>query len=208
MTSPKSLIINSPYDLPTRHWQQARDGTLTLVEKRRPAGYEIFDIRNNTRRTEPLDRVNEIRTRVDGWRAADYPGVTSVTRGLLEHWRDRTPGVRDFHFCRRLGQGGQCQGRIRTLVLGRGVSAGADPGHNPTAQCGGEGLIDAGLGERCAIDSETYLSAESSSHGVKRHIPDRGATGGRLVKWSLVNVRLIEGCAFDNSQQSCESLLI
>ncbi len=98
MTSPKSLIINSPYDPPLRHWQQARDGTLTLVEKRRPAGYEIFDIRNNTRRTEPLDKVNEIRARVDAWRAADYPGVTSVTRSLLEHWRDRTPGVRDFHF--------------------------------------------------------------------------------------------------------------
>ena len=58
MTAPKSLIINSPYDAPQRHWQQARDGTLTLVEERRPAGYEIFDIRNNTRRTEPLDRVN------------------------------------------------------------------------------------------------------------------------------------------------------
>lgn len=65
MTSPKSLIINSPYDPPLRHWQQARDGTLALVEKRRPAGYEIFDIRNNTRRTEPLDRVSEIRTRDD-----------------------------------------------------------------------------------------------------------------------------------------------
>ncbi len=95
---PASLIINSPYDPPLRHWQQARDGTLTMVETRRPAGYEIFDIRNNTRRTEPLDRVNEIRARVDAWRAADYPGVTSVTRSLLEHWRDRTPGVRDFHF--------------------------------------------------------------------------------------------------------------
>ncbi len=98
MAAPKSLIINSPYDAPSRHWQQARDGTLTLVEKRRPAGYEIFDIRNNTRRTEPLDKVNEIRVRVDAWRTADYPGITSVTRSLLEHWRDRAPGVRDFHF--------------------------------------------------------------------------------------------------------------
>ncbi len=98
MTAPKSLIINSPYDAPSRHWQQARDGTLTLVEARRPAGYEIFDIRNNTRRTEPLDKVNEIRGRVDAWREADYPGVTSVTRSLLEHWHDRTAGVRDFHF--------------------------------------------------------------------------------------------------------------
>ena len=101
MPAPKSLIINSPYEAPARHWLQARDGTLTINESRRPAGYEIFDIRNNTRRTEPLDKVNEIRGRVDAWRAADYSGVTSVTRGLLEHWFDRAPGVRDlpFYFC-------------------------------------------------------------------------------------------------------------
>jgi len=101
VTAPKSLIINSPYEKPTRHWQQARDGSLTIVPERRPAGYEIFDIRNNTRRTEPLTLVNEIRRRVDDWRAADYPGITSVTRSLLEHWHDRTPGVRlyPFYFC-------------------------------------------------------------------------------------------------------------
>jgi len=64
VTAPKSLIINSPYEAPSRHWEQARDGTLMLVEQRRPAGYEIFDIRNDTRRTEPLDKVNEIRGRV------------------------------------------------------------------------------------------------------------------------------------------------
>lgn len=101
MTAPKSLIINSPYEAPRQHWQQARDGSLTIVSERRPAGYEIFDIRNNTRRTEPLTLVNEIRQRVDEWRAADYPGVTSVTRSLLEHWYDRTPGARlyPFYFC-------------------------------------------------------------------------------------------------------------
>ena len=101
MPAPKSLIINSPYAAPVQHWQQARDGGLSLVTKRRDAGYEIFDVCNNTRRTEPLDRVNEIRGRVDAWRAADCPGITSVTRTLLDHWRDRAPGVRDlpFYFC-------------------------------------------------------------------------------------------------------------
>ena len=76
-------------------------GKLTQVEARRPAGYEIFDIRNNTRRTESLALVNVIRERVDAWRAAEYPGITSVTRGLLEHWCDRSPGVRQypFYFC-------------------------------------------------------------------------------------------------------------
>ncbi len=101
MPAPKSLIINSPYAVPARHWEQARDGSLSLVDGRRSAGYEIFDIRNNTRRTQSLDLVNEIRRRVDEWRVAGYPGVTSVTRSLLEHWRDRADGVRlyPFYFC-------------------------------------------------------------------------------------------------------------
>jgi type III restriction enzyme len=95
----KSLIINSPYERPAQYWLQARDNTLSLVAERRSAGYEIFDIRNNTRRTEPLELVNAIRERVDAWRAADYPGITSVTRTLLEHWNDRTARVYPFYFC-------------------------------------------------------------------------------------------------------------
>ena len=93
-----SLIINSPYEPPHQHWQQARDGSLSIVPERRPAGYEIFDIRNNTRRTETLALVNEIRARVDAWRAQDYPGVTSITRRLLEHWHDRTARQYPFYF--------------------------------------------------------------------------------------------------------------
>jgi type III restriction enzyme len=99
MPEPKSLIINSPYKVPTQHWQQARDGSLTQVTERRPAGYEIFDVRYNTKRTEPLELVNAIRGRVDEWRAADYPGITSVTRRLLEHWRDNSARQFPFYFC-------------------------------------------------------------------------------------------------------------
>jgi type III restriction enzyme len=43
---------------------------LSVVEARRPASYEIFDIHNITRCSEPLDRVNGIRGRVDAWHAA------------------------------------------------------------------------------------------------------------------------------------------
>jgi type III restriction enzyme len=99
MPAPKSLIINSAYERPERHWQQPRESSLILVDQRRAAGYEIFDIRNNTRRTESLDLVNAIRERVDAWRAADYPGITSVTRSLLEHWQDRSARVYPFYFC-------------------------------------------------------------------------------------------------------------
>jgi len=34
MTKPTSLIINSPYEVPLQHWQQARDGSLTLTPER------------------------------------------------------------------------------------------------------------------------------------------------------------------------------
>ncbi|MCL5801490.1 MAG: DEAD/DEAH box helicase family protein, partial [Gammaproteobacteria bacterium] len=100
MSAPKSLIINSPYECPRQHWTQA-GGALAVVPERRAAGYEIFDIRNNTRRTEPLALVNEIRQRLNEWRAAGYPGITSVTRSLLEHWHDRSDNVRTypFYFC-------------------------------------------------------------------------------------------------------------
>lgn len=98
MTAPKSLIINSPYDAPLFYWREDR-GNLTLEHGRRPAGYEIFDTRNNTRRTEPLGLVNRIRERVDAWRAADYPGVTSITRSLLTHWHNRSARQHPFYFC-------------------------------------------------------------------------------------------------------------
>ncbi len=72
---------------------------LHWCEDRRPAGYEIIDIRYNTKRIEPLELVNRIRERVDAWRAADYPGITSVTRRLLEHWHDRSARQYPFYFC-------------------------------------------------------------------------------------------------------------
>jgi type III restriction enzyme len=98
MTAPSSLIINSPFEAPRYHWLDER-GQLKLMEGRRPAGYEIFDTRNNTRRTEPLELVNRIRERIDAWRAASYPGVTTVTRSLLEHWHDATARQHPFYFC-------------------------------------------------------------------------------------------------------------
>lgn len=99
MPSPKSLIINSPYLPPERYWQQGAGTALNLVVGRRPAAYEVFDTRNNTRRVEELEQVNRIRERVEAWRVADYPGITSVTRTLLEHWRDANARQLPFYFC-------------------------------------------------------------------------------------------------------------
>lgn len=94
-----SLIINTPFVCPAQHWSEKRDGTLEIKLERRPASYEIFDARNNTKRVENLDNVITIRTRVDAWREADYPGVTIVTRKLLEHWHDRDARQYPFYFC-------------------------------------------------------------------------------------------------------------
>lgn len=108
----KSLVINSPYERPKAYWEQDGAGkAMKLQEGRRPAAYEIFDTRNNTRRSEPLDLVNRIRERVDEWRKDGYPGVTTVTRHLLDHWNERgewSPDARSweggprqypFYFC-------------------------------------------------------------------------------------------------------------
>ncbi|AGA34931.1 Type III restriction-modification enzyme, helicase subunit [Thioalkalivibrio nitratireducens DSM 14787] len=112
MNTPTSLILNSPYDPPARHWEQDANGkVLQVVDGRRRAAYELYDTRNNTRRIEDLETVNRIRERVDQWRAHGWPGVTSVTRQLLEHWHARgewVPGSRSwiggprpfpFYFC-------------------------------------------------------------------------------------------------------------
>ena len=76
-----------------------KDGKLEIKPERRPASYEVFDARNNTKRTEVLAMVNTIRDRVDQWRKDGYPGVTIVTRKLLEHWHDETARQHPFYFC-------------------------------------------------------------------------------------------------------------
>lgn len=94
-----SLIINTPYARPEQHHQDKADGTLEIVSGRRPASYEVFDARSNTKRTEPLELVNTIRERVDAWREAEYPGVTIITRRLFEHWHDDSARQYPFYFC-------------------------------------------------------------------------------------------------------------
>ena len=87
------LIINSPYAEPVRHWRYDRETRLfSLEEGRRPAGYVVasesskaFD---DPGRFVEIPLVNRIRPRVKAWREAGYPGASSITRRLLEHWTD------------------------------------------------------------------------------------------------------------------------
>jgi len=99
------LIINSPYAEPRQHWRYDRTTrTFDLMEGRRSAGYvvasgesKVFD--------DPgvfveIPLVNRIRPRVKQWREAGYPGVTGITKRLLDHWRDPEEfDTRRFFFC-------------------------------------------------------------------------------------------------------------
>jgi type III restriction enzyme len=94
-----SLIINKPTEVPQKYWDKVHDGKLELKHERRPATYEIINTRDQTRRVEEIALVNTIRGRVDQWREAGYPGVTIVTRKLLDHWNDETARELQFYFC-------------------------------------------------------------------------------------------------------------
>ena len=99
------LIISSPYKEPSSHWRYDRSArSFELVEGRRPAGYLVAtpDARtfDDPGVFHPIDLVNRIRPRVAAWRRAGRPGVTGVTRRLLEHW-ERREGADDLRlfFC-------------------------------------------------------------------------------------------------------------
>jgi type III restriction enzyme len=99
------LILNSPYREPALHWHYDRETrTFSTAEGRRPAGY-VRATSDNKGFDDPgvfieLALVNRIRPRVKAWCEAGCPGISGVTRRLLEHWRD--PEQREgrrFFFC-------------------------------------------------------------------------------------------------------------
>lgn len=113
-------ILNSPYELPRRHWEMGADNKPTgkIVESRRPSSNRtpIASPRANGALSQQGDLFNEIvddvayrenefingiRTEVARWREspeADW-GVTAETARLLKHWRHFDfPSIRPF-FC-------------------------------------------------------------------------------------------------------------
>ena len=99
------LIVNSPYEEPARYWKYDRRARLfDLAEGRRPAGYVVaskdsqaFD---DPGRFVEIPLVNRIRPRVRAWREAGYPGITGITKRLLQHWTNAEEfDSRRFFFC-------------------------------------------------------------------------------------------------------------
>lgn len=93
LRAPDRLIVNGPYDEPAQHWEyDPSSRTWSLPDGRRPAGYVEATPGshdpNDPGVFRPLVLANRIRERVGAWRQDGYPGVTGVTRRLLEYWRD------------------------------------------------------------------------------------------------------------------------
>lgn len=119
-------ILNSPYAIPSKHWELDPHGqpTQKIIETRRraefitpipkpkkrkaPAKQEeiIFDegkgLSTKEQQYDPTSIINEIRGHVDTWRALPNPNqwqVTPETARLLQHWRHHNfASVRPF-FC-------------------------------------------------------------------------------------------------------------
>ena len=115
-------ILNSPYEMPKRHWRLDESGkpTQTIDAGRRASSFitpiptpskqssdaqqtlALDPISDDDRQYDATGIVNEVRRRVDAWRGIPNPkdwGVTHETARLLQHWRSHNfGGVRPF-FC-------------------------------------------------------------------------------------------------------------
>lgn len=105
--APANPIINSPYKVPSCHFELGPKGpTGTILEYRRPSQsfIPVAPVRKGRKKTGdnsiqealPLTHqqvvsntlIDELRREVALWRARDYDGVTPTTRKLLLHWAD------------------------------------------------------------------------------------------------------------------------
>jgi type III restriction enzyme len=105
MNKIEKLIINSPYIEPQQYWEYIRDTRVFVLQTgRRPAGF--IRASNESQGFDdpgifiPIPLVNIIRPRINRWREAGYPGVTGITKRLLQHWQDPEERKdRRFFFC-------------------------------------------------------------------------------------------------------------
>ena len=119
-------ILNSPYACPARHWELDEHGqpTQKVLERRRRAEFItpipkpkkrksaaaqqvlVFDegkgLSTMEQQYDLTSMINEVRNRVDQWRAEPNPShwqVTPETARLLQHWRQHQfNSIRPF-FC-------------------------------------------------------------------------------------------------------------
>lgn len=120
-------ILNSPYDYPGKHWEMDDTGqpTNNVVESRRRSDFitpvprpnkqrrsnedqaelgldSSGGVSNETQAYSTTSAINEIRSRVDVWRALPNPEqwlVTPETARLLQHWRHHSFATLRPFFC-------------------------------------------------------------------------------------------------------------
>lgn len=105
-------ILNGPFQEPARHFRFGEQGiTNEIVTARRTSSYFIpiaqpkkkgkqlqFETEWTQDRVEENVFINRVRERVRLWRTGGYPGVTKVTRRLLDYWSD-ADRERKLFFC-------------------------------------------------------------------------------------------------------------
>lgn len=93
-------ILNSPYEEPTRHYFTFEDGTLDyedIRKGRRPFSLAVNPVPikqsqqqqiafEEEQKQKQANLINDIRKEIGIWRDAKYPGVTRVTKELLNFW--------------------------------------------------------------------------------------------------------------------------
>lgn len=111
-------VINPPYGPPERHFELGAAGPTGQIlvgrrpsesfipipaSRKKPAAPQVgFDFDLTHERREQNSLINDIRRQVEVWRARGYPGVTPISRKLMEHWAARPPVREDQAlFCQR-----------------------------------------------------------------------------------------------------------
>lgn len=110
-------ILNQPYDPPQWYWSLDVDfrAIAPALPGRRPSGaylpvpkptrrdpeIPLGDQQQSCQEVEPHKRINQVREAVEVWRETGYPGATTESLELIEHWNqpDRD-GVQPY-FCQR-----------------------------------------------------------------------------------------------------------
>lgn len=117
-------ILNSPYDVPTRHHALSESGEplnhppiegrrrskyvapvpksrKVRVDPKKQASLDLDQTKDGSSRYNPTPIINEIRGHIASWRSLPNPsdwGVTPSTQRLLQHWRgDNFSGPRPFY---------------------------------------------------------------------------------------------------------------
>ena len=108
MSAAESPVLRTPYEAPENHWRlDLRGRSVDVInEGRRPSGADLgvpgVDVDKSSgglesaEDQEPHRTINELRSVLVVWRADRYPGVSSTTRKLLEHWSSRDTWMRPF----------------------------------------------------------------------------------------------------------------